>query len=117
MTTAVLRLQKTAKIKLESLDLPIVNWKIVSIIGFIVLALLMVFYAYQIIGLTKGYYLVNSYEKQMADMLKENKNLQLNFAESGYLTDILRKAEKLDFYKTISVKYIKVADGSVAVAK
>lgn len=116
MTTAVLKLQKTAKIKLESIEAPHLNWKTVCFISFAFFAAVIFFYAYQIVNLTKGYYIVNNYEKKIATLMQENKNLQFNFAESSFLAGVLEKAQALNFERTSStIKYIQVIDGPVAV--
>ncbi|MCX6721532.1 MAG: hypothetical protein NT026_02965, partial [Candidatus Staskawiczbacteria bacterium] len=66
MTTAVLR-------RIESIELPSVNWKLFCIAGFVICVVLLVFYVWQVNDLTKGFYLINNYEKQINDLTKENK--------------------------------------------
>lgn len=76
----------------------------------------MIFYVWQVNDLTRGSYLVNSYEKQISGLSDQNKNLEVSFAESGFLGQALEKIQELNFQKTTSVKYIQVPDGSVAAA-
>lgn len=118
MTTAVLNYIKSqkARVKIDSISFPHVNWKIVCIFGVAFLAMALVFYAYQISNLTRGYYLINSYEKEITNLSKENKNLQLSFAESSFLAGVLQKAEDLNFQRISSVKYIQIIDSPIAVA-
>lgn len=120
MTTATLtylKLQKRIQTKVDSVSLPNVNWKIVFLTGFLAMAVSSVFYALQINDLTKGSYLVNSYQNKINELSDTNKDLQVNFAESSFLGQALAKAESLNFQKTTSIKYIKILDNSVAVVK
>jgi len=111
MTTAVL----TSYI--DSVEMPTINWKAVCFAGLIMSLFLLVFYVWQVNDLTKGSYLVNSYNKQISKLSDENKNLQVSFAESSFLGQALEKIQALNFQKTTSVKYIQVLEGSVATAK
>ncbi len=120
MTTAVLsfaKVQKSLQSKVNSIDLPIVNWKKVCFIGFFISLALLVFYVWQINDLTRGSYLSNSYEKQITKLSDENKNLQVSFAESSFLEQALVKIQALNFQRTTSVKYIQIPDISAGVAK
>jgi hypothetical protein len=92
-----------------------VNWKIVCFAGFFMALALLVFYAWQVNELTRGYYLVNSYEKQISKLSVENKNLQVSFAENSFLGQVEQKTKALSFVKTTSVKYIQIPDSAVAV--
>ena len=118
MTTIALtytRLQKKVQLGIDSVDLPIVNWKMVCFLGFFVAFSLLVFYVWQINDLTRGYYLINSYNKQISKLSDENKNLQISFAESSFLDHAMEKIQALNFIKTTAVKYIQIPDNSVAV--
>ena len=119
MTTATLsfvRAQKNLQTKINSIDLPAINWKAVCFIGFFASLAFLVFYVWQINDLTRGSYLSNSYEKQISKLSEENKNLQVSFAESSFLGQALEKIQALNFQKTDSVKYIQVPDSSAEVA-
>lgn len=100
--------------RIESIDLPKINWKAICIVGFCVSLVSLVFYVWQINSLTKGSYLINSYEKQISKLSDENKNLQVSFAERSFLGQALLKIQALNFQKTTSVKYIQIPDNSVA---
>jgi len=119
MTTATLnlyRVQKSLQTKINSVDLPAVNWKSVCCIGFFMSLALLVFYVWQINDLTRGSYLMGSYEKQITKLSDENKNLQVSFAESSFLGQAMEKVQALNFQKTSSVKYIQVLDSSAKVS-
>ena len=116
MTTAVLKLVsigKKAQAKADFLDMPSVNWKMVCLIGSFICLSLLVFYVFQINDLTKGSYLINTYEKQISQLSDENKNLQVSFAENSFLGQVLQKAGELNFQKVVSVKYVQISDDSV----
>ena len=118
MTTAILsfyKAQRNLQAKIDAVDFPIINWKAVCFLGFFMSLALLVFYVFQINDLTRGSYLTNTYGKQIAQLSKENKNLQVSFAESSFLGQALEKIQALNFQKTISVRYIQIPDSSVAI--
>ena len=119
MTTAVLgylKVQKRIQAKVESVNLPAINWKIVCFAGLFMSLSLSIFYVYQINAITRGFYLINTYEKQINKLSQENKNLQASFAESSFLGQTLQKVQTLNFQKTTSVKYIQILDSSAEAA-
>jgi len=94
-----------------------INWKMVCLIGFAMVCFLLVIYALLVNELTGGTYLVKSYEKQIKSLSQETRNLEVSFAETGFLEQVQQKARDLSFEKTTSVKYIQVLDTSLAKAK
>ena len=117
MTTATLslsRVQRNLQSKINSIDLPAVNWKVVCFIGFFMSLALLIFYVWQINELTRGYYLINSYEKQITNLSAENKNLEVSFAENSFLGHALAETQALNFQKVASAseKYIEILDSS-----
>lgn len=120
MTTATLafnRVQENLQAKIDSIDLPAVNWKTVCFAGFFIGLALFIFYVWQINNLTGGSYVINGYEKQITTLSNENKNLEISSAEGSFLGQALSKIQALNFQKTTSVKYIQVPDGSVATTR
>ena len=120
MTTATLsisRIHKNLQSKIDSVDFPEINWKSICFVGFFVGIALLCFYVWQINSLTKGSYLINSYDKKISQLSNENKNLEISFAESSFLGQALIKIQALDFQKTTSVKYIQISDNSTAFAE
>lgn len=122
MTTATLsfdRVQKNIKTKIDLIDIPVINWRKVCVIGFFVSLALLVFYVGQINNLTKGSYTINSYENQISKLSSQNQNLEISFAESSFMGQALTKIQALNFQKPTlaSVKYIQIPDDSVAVVK
>lgn len=115
MTTIALsynKIQKNIQAKIGAVALPIINWKKVCVIGFLTSLFLLLFYVWQISDLTRGFYVINSYEKQISRLSDENKNLQVSFAESSFLGQALLKIKSLNFEKTTSVKYIQILNSS-----
>ena len=80
--------------------------------GILMSSALLVFYVCQINDLTKGYYTINGYQKQINMLSEENKNLEISFAENSFLGQALLKIQALNFQKNSSVKYIKILDNS-----
>ena len=117
MTTATLnylKVQRKIQTKVDSINFPGINWKMVCLFGFFISLALLVFYVLQINYLTAGYYLTNNYEKQISKLSDENKNLQVSFAENSFLGQVSQRAQELNFQKATSVQYIQILDGSVA---
>ena len=100
--------------KIQKIELPTINWRLVCCVGFVVCLVLLVFYVWQVNSLTAGSYLMNSYQKQISELLEENKNLQISFAESSFLGQALEKIQAMNFQKTTSVKYIQIPDNFLA---
>jgi len=120
MTTATLsysRVRKTVNNKIKSVELPQINWHIVCLAGAVLCSFLLFFYIYQINILTRGTYLISSYEKSIEAVSEENKKLEISFAENSFLGEVLAKTQELNFQKTTSVKYIQVLESSLANAK
>jgi hypothetical protein len=118
MTTVALtyrKLHKKIQAKAESVELPSINWKIVFWLGLTICSLLLIYYVWQINELTRGTYLINSLEKQINVLSRENKSLSLSFAESSFWGQALEKIQTLNFQKATSIKYIHVLDNSVAI--
>jgi len=120
MTTAALtysRVRKSVTGKIKEIELPQINWGIVCIAGLTLCVFMLFFYIYQINVLTKGTYLISSYEKNINEISKENKKLEVSFAENSFLGEVLTKTQELNFEKTTSVKYIQILEGSLANAR
>lgn len=120
MTTAALvfrGVRKNLRSKVNSIDLPIINWKAVCIFGFFAAMALLVFYVWQINSLTEGYYLISGYEKQVNELAGEKQELEISFAENSFLGEALVKIQALNFQKATSIKYIQIPANSVAVVQ
>jgi len=119
MTTAILnysRIQKEIKEKVDLIDFPTVNWKLVCCLGFLVCISLLIFYVWQINSLTHGYYLINTYENQLNSIIEENKKLEVAFAEASFWGQALEKMQELNFQKATSIKYIQIPSSYLAKA-
>lgn len=117
MTTATISIHHKIKTQVNSISLPSINWKLVCLFGFFMASALLIFYVYQVNYLTGGTYLISKYEKEANNLSQESKNLEVNFAESGFLGEVLQKTQELGFQKTTAVKYIQVPDSSLALVK
>ena len=120
MTTAVLkqlRAYNKLQAKAVSFAMPKINWKILSVSLFLLCFLLLVFYIYQIIDLTKISYSLNIYQNSIAKISRENKNLEVSFAENNFLAEVLQKAQEIGFQRTASITYVQILNNSVAKAR
>ena len=114
MTTATLslKIKKQTKSKAAAISLPNLNWKAVCLLGFVASLVLLVFYVWQVNDLTRGSYLINSYQRQVGKLSDENKNLQVSFAQNSFLGQVLQETQALNFQKVTSVQYVQVPDSN-----
>jgi len=94
-----------------------INWKIICILGFIIVCSLLIFYAFLINELTGGTYMIKNYDKQIKTLSQENRNLEVDFAKTGFLGSVEQRTRDLSFEKTTSVKYIQVKTLDVLLAR
>lgn len=103
--------------KITSLSLPTINWKLISLLSILFFVAMLVSYVFLVNQLTGGVYLIKNYNKEISTLSKENRILETNFAESGFLGQVNQKAKNLNFEKTTEVTYVQVRDTSLAQAK
>ncbi len=116
MTSIALSL-KHIEHKVKSASLPRFNWKAVYVVGVFVSLMLLVFYIYQINQITREYYLIKDYNKQMDNILSDNRVLEDNLSENDFLGQAMNKANQLGFEKITDVTYDQILNGSLASAK
>ncbi|MFA6190037.1 MAG: hypothetical protein WC711_00785 [Candidatus Staskawiczbacteria bacterium] len=123
MTTAILslgkaqkRIQSRIQTQIDSIEIPTINWKLLCIAGFFMSLMLLVFYVWQIGNLTKSYYLVSGYERQISKLSDENKNLQISFAENSFMEQAMVRMQELNFQKATLIKYVHVLDSETQTA-
>lgn len=80
-------------------------------------AVLLVFYVYQVNYLTGGTYLINNYNKDIRVLSEENRSLEMGFAESSFLGQVQQKTQELGFLKTTAIKYVQVSVNLLALSK
>ncbi|HLD70284.1 MAG TPA: hypothetical protein VI937_00120 [Negativicutes bacterium] len=116
MTTLALT-AKRAEQKVTAIAFPGIPWKLYYATAAVVLMVLLISYVYMVNQLTGGSYVVKNYNKEIRALAAENKELQTNFAESGFLGDVQEKAKELQFEKTADVTYVQLLQNSVGIAK
>ena len=115
MSTATLRLQYRAISQKITLPRPIkIPWKLGYFLAAVFSLLMVVFYIFSVNALTQGAYTIKNYHKEIKSLMVENKALQANFAEAGFLGSAQVQAKALSFEKTGKVKYIHMLQNSLA---
>ncbi len=89
----------------------------IFIFGLFTAGVLWALYNFALNELTRGTYLIKSYEKQISDLSRQNRELEVGFAESSFLGQVRAKTQELNFEKTTKVKYIQILDSAIATAK
>jgi len=110
------------RISILNLPLPISiplisNWKvgvkIFWILSFILITALLIFYIFQVNAMISENYLSKSYERKLNEIVKDSKNLEINFSQVNSLKNIETLAKDLNFEKVDKIHYIQVLEGQV----
>jgi len=96
--------------KISAISFPEVNWKLFYTIGILLFSLVLVFYIYLVNDLTKGVYSIKNYNKEINNLLQENKILSSNLTNNNFLLKTQEKATQLSFEKTKDIKYIQIIE-------
>ena len=75
---------------------------------------ILVNYIFQVGALSKDIYLLDDYQRKLANLLESNNSLDINFSKVNSLSNIEDYLLKGDFVKASNVKYIQILGGSVA---
>jgi len=102
--------------RLVSFSLPQINWRTVWISGFILITFLLVFYIFQVNEMTKAGFFVSNYQRKIAELSQENKNLEINFSQVNSLANLEILLNNFNYEKIEKVHYLKVL-GTTVVAK
>ena len=103
--------------KSKTISFPGLSLKALYLFGAILLLSMLIFYSININELTRGTYLIKSYNKEIKNLSAQNSALEANFAESGFLGGVMEKAKALNFEKTTEITYIEILESPVAKAK
>lgn len=103
--------------KVKALSLPALNWKLIGLLTIVLFIAMLVSYVVLVNQLTKGVYLIKSYNKEVSALSKKNNILETTFAESGFLGKVSQRAHSLNFEKTTQVTYVQVIDSPLAQAR
>ncbi len=116
MTTATLTYSSSHN-KVNSFSIAPIKWKAFLFFGVLIIGVLSIFYVFEMNSLINGAYSIKNYQKQLDSVLAENKNLEVDFAKTGFMGTIKEKTQELSFEKVKEVKYIQILDTSVAKAQ
>ena len=75
---------------------------------------ILVNYIFQVGALSKDIYLLDDYQRKLANLLDDNNSLDINFSKVNSLSNIEDYLARTDFIKASQVKYIQILGGSVA---
>ena len=88
--------------------------KTVWFLGFSLIVFLIGFYVFQISYITRASFSVASYEKQIAGLNREFKDLQLNFSDTNSLSGLEEVLVAKGYEKVGKINYIQVLESAVA---
>ncbi len=89
--------------------------RIFWILSIISIITLLVFYIYQVNAGVSESYLIQKYEKNIAEVSKENQNLGISAVQINSLNNITALLEPLNFERIDKIHYIRVLDTKVVV--
>ena len=107
----------TLTLSYSSINFPKINWKVYCLCGFSMILSLSIFYVFSINNMTNGTYLIKDYQRQIDNLLVENKTLEQGFAQTSFMGIIGEKTQEMSFEKVKEVKYIQILEASVAKIK
>ncbi len=98
--------------KVNSLSFPKINWKAYCLCAFLIALCLAIFYVLEVNQMIKGSYLVKGYQKQIDNLLEENRTLERGFAKTSFMGAIGEKTQEMSFEKVKEIKYIQILEAS-----
>ena len=99
----------------KRLSIPKICLRSAIALSFIFLAVLLILYIIQVSYLAKTSFEVSSHKKEIAQLLQNNKNLELYYSQENSFASLDRLLENSDYVKVDKVHYIQVLDEVVAV--
>ena len=89
---------------------PKISLKIFWIFSFVSILAFLVFYIFQVNILVSEISLIQSYEKKLADLLRENETLTINSAQVNSLDNLEQLIQQFGFEKVRKIHYIKISE-------
>lgn len=90
------------------------NLKSFRVVTAILMAILLSLYIFQGSTIAKGNALVESYESEIEEICRQNKDLEIDFSRKNSLKNTETLLEELNFEKVTKIDYIRVLETSVA---
>lgn len=103
--------------RIKSISIPSIHWKGILTVSFISAFILLVFYVMLINEMTKGAYLIKTYDKQVSTLSDQNQTLQMSLAKTDELSRVIERAQAAGFEKTSGIKYVHMFENSLAQAR
>ena len=116
MTTLTLSI-KAIDDRVHSLHFLRTHWKLVYAMGVAVILLLLISYTFLVNQITGQAYLIKNDSRTLESIAQENKSLEISFAKSDFLANIIQRAADLNFQKTANITYVQILENSLAQAK
>ena len=91
-----------------------ISINILFILTLILGLFILIHYVFQVGALSKDIYLLDDYQRKLANLLENNNSLDINFSKVNSLSNIEEYLLKSEFVKASQVKYIQILGGSVA---
>jgi len=89
---------------------PRISLRFFCILSSISILAFLVFYIFQVNALVSETYLIQSYEKKLAELSRENEILTINSAQLNSLDNIENKILEFGFEKVEKIHYIKISE-------
>lgn len=94
---------------------PQINLRVVWILGVFFIGFLLISYVFQINQLTKTSFYVSNYEQNIAGLLRENKDLEVNFSQANSLASLEALLRNSNYVEANKIHYIQILQGEMAV--
>jgi hypothetical protein len=95
--------------------MPKICLRFLTILGFISISILLIFYIIQVNQLAKTRFEVLSYKKEIAGLFRKNQNLEIYYSQTNSLASLDVLLEDSNYVKVDKVHYIQILDEVVAI--
>lgn len=97
------------------------NWRLILriflVLTFLSISALLFFYIFQVNAEVSERYLIQKYNGELSQILKENQNFEISLVQSNSLDNIITLMEELNFEKANKIHYIRVLGNQVVTTK
>ena len=91
------------------------NFKLLRILGALSIILLLSFYIFQVQEVTKTSFNISTYEKKIAELSQENKNLEIDFSRVNSPANLENLLKNSQYELVIKIHYIQISENQVVV--
>jgi len=89
---------------------PQISLRWILLVGVFLVGVLLFSYIFQVSQLAKANFSIADYEKKLASLTQENKNLEMNFSRQSSLANLEAWLKSLNYVEVDKIHYIQVLE-------